>query len=97
MKEKNVSTCWSAEPFLSIKFADLFVVSKCLSEILETKTVSKYLSVTTVVMPVLGAKTWQIATRVKKPRPAARSWEMCAQQLHSKHEGVPVWRTKRTC
>ena len=45
--EENVSKCWSAEPFLSVEFTVLiFFVSKCLSEILETKTVSKCMSVT---------------------------------------------------
>ena len=43
--EENVSKCWSAEPFLSVEFTVfMFFVSKCLSEILETKTVSKCLS-----------------------------------------------------
>ena len=53
--EEKVSKCWSAEPFLSVEFTVfIFFVSKCLSEILETKTVSKCMSVTIGVFTLLS-------------------------------------------
>ena len=46
---EGVSKCWSAEMFLSVELTVLNFVSKYLSEILETKTVSKCMSITIFV------------------------------------------------
>ena len=60
-KGENISKCWSAEPFLSVEFTVfIFFVSKCLSEILETKTVSKCLSGTIMTCNTRFRLTWAI-------------------------------------